>query len=36
MEKTNELNKFLSYVHMGTSIYRIYYEHAEKLKNKNY
>ena len=34
MEKTNELNKFLSYVHMGTSIYRIYYEHAEKLKNK--
>lgn len=34
MEKTNELNKFLSYVHMGTSIYRIYYEHCEKMKSK--
>ena len=34
MEKTNELNKFLSYIHMGMSIYRIYYENASKLKNK--
>ena len=31
MEKTNELNKFLSYIHMGTSIYRIYKDSAEKL-----
>lgn len=29
MEKSNELNKFLSYIHMGTSIYRIYYEQSE-------
>lgn len=34
MEKTNELNKFLSYIHMGMSIYRIYYENANRLKNK--
>ena len=39
MEKTNELNKFLSYIHMGMSVYRIYYEQAvrledEKLKDK--
>lgn len=32
MEKTNELNKFLSYIHMGNSIYRIYYDEAERLK----
>lgn len=31
MEKTNELNKFLSYIHMGSSIYRIYLDSAEKL-----
>ena len=31
MEKTNELNKFLSYIHMGNSIYRIYLDSAEKL-----
>lgn len=31
MEKTNELNKFLSYIHMGTSIYRIYFDNAERL-----
>ena len=31
MEKTNELNKFLSYIHMGTSVYRIYLDNAEKL-----
>ena len=31
MEKTNELNKFLSYIHMGTSIYRIYLDNAERL-----
>ncbi len=30
MEKTNELNKLLSYIHMGNSIFRIYYDHAEK------
>ena len=31
MEKTNELNKFLSYIHMGTSIFRIYMDNAERL-----
>ena len=35
MEKTNELNKFLSYIHMGTSIYRIYYEQAQRFHNKD-
>ena len=34
MEKTNELNKFLSYMHMGNTIYRIYLEHAKKLENE--
>ena len=34
MEKSNELNKFLSYIHMGNSVFRIYYESAKKLKNK--
>ena len=34
MEKTNELNKFLSYIHMGNSIYRIYYEEAKKFNNQ--
>ena len=34
MEKTNELNKFLSYIHMGTSVYRIYYEHAKEFEDK--
>ena len=34
MEKTNELNKFLSYIHMGTSIFRIYYEEAKEIHNK--
>ncbi|MCM1260360.1 MAG: hypothetical protein NC090_00450 [Anaeroplasma bactoclasticum] len=34
MEKTNELNKFLSYVHMGNSIYRIYYDEAQRLKEE--
>ncbi len=34
MEQTNELNKFLSYIHMGMSIYRIYSNHAEALENK--
>lgn len=33
MEKSNELNKFLSYIHMGTSIYRIYYEQAERFND---
>lgn len=33
MEKTNELNKFLSYIHMGNSIYRIYYKEAISLNN---
>ncbi len=31
MEKTNELNKLLSYIHMGNTIYRIYYEHSQEL-----
>ena len=35
MEKTNELNKFLSYIHMGTSVYRIYYEEASKFHNND-
>ncbi len=35
MEKTNELNKFLSYIHMGTSVYRIYYEEAVKFHNND-
>lgn len=34
MEKTNELNKFLSYIHMGTSVYRIYYDEAKKFNDK--
>ena len=34
MEKTNEFNKFLSYIHMGNSVYRIYYEESEKIQNK--
>ena len=34
MEKTNELNKFPSYIHMGNSIYRIYYKEAVSLKNE--
>ena len=34
MEKSNELNKFLSYIHMGNSIYRIYYEEAKKFNNQ--
>ena len=39
MEKSNELNKFLSYIHMGMSVFRIYYQEAkdlndEKLVNK--
>ena len=33
MEKTNELNKLISYIHMGNSIYRIYLDHAEELKD---
>ena len=33
MEKTNELNKLISYIHMGNTIYRIYLEHAEELQD---
>ena len=33
MEKTNELNKFLSYIHMGNSVYRIYYEESKKIND---
>ena len=33
MEKTNELNKFLSYIHMGNSVYRIYYGEAKKFSD---
>ena len=35
MEKTNELNKFLSYIHMGTSVYRLYYDEAEKFEDES-
>ena len=35
MEKTNELNKFLSYIHMGNCVYRIYYDAAKELEDKN-
>lgn len=34
MEKSNELNKFLSYIHMGNSIFRIYYNSAKEIKDK--
>ena len=34
MEKTNELNKFLSYIHMGNTIYRIYDEQAQKFNDE--
>lgn len=34
MEMTNELNKFLSYIHMGTSVYRIYYDEAKKFNDE--
>ncbi len=33
MEMTNELNKFLSYIHMGNSVYRIYYGEAKKFSD---
>ena len=33
MEMTNELNKFLSYIHMGNSVYRIYYAEAKKFND---
>lgn len=33
MEMTNELNKFLSYIHMGNSVYRIYYSEAKKFND---
>ena len=35
MEKTNELNKFLSYIHMGTCVYRIYYDEAKKFEDNS-
>ena len=35
MEMTNELNKFLSYIHMGTSVYRIYYDESEKFEDES-
>lgn len=35
MEMTNELNKFLSYIHMGTSVYRIYYGEGEKFNDQD-
>lgn len=34
MEKTNELNKFLSYIHMGTSVYRVYHGASKKLNDE--
>ena len=33
MEKSNELNKFLSYIHMGNSVFRIYHKECENLKD---
>ncbi len=33
MEMTNELNKFLSYIHMGNSVYRIYYNESKKFSD---
>lgn len=35
MEKTNELNKLLSYIHMGNSIFRIYLDEAQELDDKH-
>ena len=35
MEKTNELNKLISYIHMGNCIYRIYLEHALELEDES-
>lgn len=34
MEKTNELNKFLSYIHMGNSVFKIYHKECENLKDE--
>lgn len=34
MKKTNELNKFLSYIHMGNNIFRIYGDQAIKLNDE--
>lgn len=34
MEKTNELNKFLSYIHMGNAVFRIYEDQALKLNDE--
>lgn len=34
MEMTNELNKFLSYIHMGNSVYRIYYNESNKFNDE--
>jgi septum formation topological specificity factor MinE len=34
MEMTNELNKFLSYIHMGNSVYRIYYNESNKFHDE--
>lgn len=34
MEMTNELNKFISYIHMGSSVYRIYYNEAKKFNDQ--
>ena len=30
----NKLNKFLSYIHMGNDVFRLYYKHAEKIDNQ--
>ena len=32
--KYNRLNKFLSYIHMGNEVFRVYYKHAENVQNK--
>ena len=35
MKESNEINKFLSYIHMGNSIFRIYYEEAKEKGDKS-
>lgn len=30
----DKLNKFLSYIHMGNEVFRVYYKHSEKIKSE--
>lgn len=34
MKKTLKLNKFLSYIHMGNSVYRVFYDKAKEVNSK--